>query len=84
MSRYQIYLEPNTVSIIDDLSSSVGVSRSQVIRDVIDRIAREYKKVLTVTAKSRLKQNPLLKMIGSGHSSSNNLSRTVDIIYSRG
>ena len=83
MSRYQIYLEPNTVAAIDGLSSDIGVSRSQVIRDVLDRVAREYRKVLLSITTARKPHNPVLRMIGAGKSASGNLSRTVDMIYLR-
>ena len=81
MNRYQIYLNPTSVDTVDDLARELDISRSQIIRDVLDRMAREYKKILSIRNKISPKNNPLLKMAGIGKSSTGKISENVDDIY---
>lgn len=81
MNRYQVYLNPQSVGIFDQVALDMGLSRSHIIRDWFDRIALEYEKILTVRSVSRLKDNPILKMSGIGKSNTPNLSEDVDNIY---
>lgn len=83
MSRYQIYLEPNTVAAIDGLSSDIGVSRSQVIRDVLDRVAREYRKIVVAATKIKKSSNVILKMDGIIDTPITDLSTRGDEYYLR-
>lgn len=83
MNRYQIYLNPESVNIFDQVASELDLSRSQIVRDWIDRIAKEYKKALTYTKKFHSKNDPLLKMMGIGRSSTGRISSDVDSIYFR-
>lgn len=39
MKRYQIYLNPGSVAVIDELEKLSQLSRSKIIREVIDRMA---------------------------------------------
>lgn len=81
MNRYQIYLDPKSVNIFDRVAIELGSSRSHIIQDCFDRIAREFEKVLTAKNSSKSKNNPLLKMSGIGKSNTPNLSQDVDSIY---
>lgn len=83
MNRYQIYLDPEDVSIFDRVSLKIEISRSQIIRDVISRTAREYEKVLSIVSSPKSKRNPLIKMSGIIKGASKNLSEDVDSIYFR-
>ena len=83
MKRYQMYLEPKSVAVIDDLSRELDISRSQIVRDVISRMAREYEKVLTAVISLRRKNNPLLRMAGFAKGLPSNLSQNVNDIYLR-
>lgn len=80
MQRYQIYLKPQTVSVLTDLAKEVGVSRSQIIRDVIDKMAGEYHKLIKAAVSTRAKNNPLLKMAGFAKLGKN-IAENVDEIY---
>ena len=82
MKRYQIYLNPQSVATIDDITRLLGVSRSQIIQDVVDRVAREYKKLLRARTKPS-SDNPLLKMAGFAKSPTGSVSQNVDEIYLR-
>lgn len=81
MKRYQMYLEPKSVVVIDDLSRALDISRSQIVRDVISRITLEYKKLLTAAAPMRRVKNPLLQMAGFAKGLPSHLSQHVDDIY---
>lgn len=82
MNRYQIYLNPKSVDVLDNLARLTNISRSRIIRDVIDKMAKEYERLLTKTEASRMKNNPLLKMAGFAKGPNKDLSRNVDEIYS--
>jgi len=81
MNRYQIYLNPKSVDVLDNLARLTNISRSQIIRDVIDKMAKEYEKLLTKTETSRMKNNPLLKMAGFAKGGKPGISRNVNQIY---
>lgn len=81
MQRYQIYLEPRDVNILDELARLTSFSRSQIIRDVIAKMAKEYEKVLEKQTKKNLKNNPFLKMAGMAKGGSKNISKNIDEIY---
>ncbi|MBI2022385.1 CopG family transcriptional regulator [Candidatus Daviesbacteria bacterium] len=79
MNRYQIYLNPKSVDILDSLARLTNISRSQIIRDAIDKMAKEYEKLLVKRA--RMKNNPLLKMAGFAKGGKPGISRNVNKIY---
>lgn len=41
MKRYQVYLNPHSVSILDDVKKISNISRSRLIRETIDRVAEQ-------------------------------------------
>lgn len=81
MNRYQIYLNPKSVDIFDQVAVDLGLSRSHIVRDWFDRIALEYEKMLMAKRTSGFKNSPLLKMSGMGKSNTPNLSKDVNSIY---
>lgn len=81
MHRYQIYLDPKDVNVLDELAGLTRFSRSQIIRDVISKMAREYDRLLQVVEKKRLKNNPLLKMAGFAKGPNRDISHNVNDIY---
>lgn len=82
MNRYQIYLDPKTVRIIDDVSQELGLRRSAIIRDVISRVAREYEKALKAARTIPLKKHPIMKMAGIiKGTSGKSIAENVDEIY---
>ncbi len=80
MQRYQIYLKPQSVNILAALAKDLNVSRSQIICDVIDRMAKEYEKLILAGETLRMKNNPLLKMAGFAKLGKN-IAENVDEIY---
>lgn len=81
MQRYQIYLEPQSVSVLDEMAKLTNFSRSQIIRDVIDKMASKYEKIIESNRKKRLRNNPLLKMAGFAKGPSRDISHHVNDIY---
>lgn len=59
MKRYQVYLNPHSVSIIDDLGKNIDISRSKLIQMVVDSVAQNLAKVLSAT-KTPPKDNYIL------------------------
>lgn len=83
MQRYQIYLEPESVEIADDLARQLDLSRSSIIRDVVDRMMREYGKILAAYTRRRTTKNPILQMMGMAKTPARGVSENVDEIYLR-
>lgn len=81
MNRYQIYLDPEDVNILDELARLTSFSRSQIIRDVINKMARQYEKLLEADTKRSLKNNPLLKMAGFAKGPVRDISHHINDIY---
>ncbi len=48
MKRYQLYLNPYSVSILDDLEKISSISRSKLIRQMIDRVSEEAVELLRI------------------------------------
>lgn len=81
MSRYQVYLNPQSVAVVDEWAGSLDLTRSHIIRDVLDRVVGEYLKARTAIQSYSVKHHPLLEMSGIIHGASRNLSEDVDKIY---
>lgn len=82
--RYQVYLDPHSVSILDDLEKEVDISRSKIIRDLVDRFARN---IATLLPSQKRSGTPILdSLIGSikiKGKKKTNYAMTVDDIYRR-
>lgn len=59
MKRYQVYLDPHSVSILDDFEKYTDISRSKLIREAIDRLAQNLARVF-VTKDEAPKQKLIL------------------------
>lgn len=81
MNRYQIYLNPESVDTADEMARLIDISRSQILRDVIDRVMREYRKIMAASKRLNSRNNPLLKMAGFAKSPTGRVSENVDEIY---
>lgn len=60
MKRYQLYLNPHSISVLDELERILGISRSKQLRLVIDRIAGELISILRAKEASQNKKKFLL------------------------
>ncbi|KKP93691.1 MAG: hypothetical protein UR98_C0003G0061 [Parcubacteria group bacterium GW2011_GWA1_36_12] len=81
MNRYQVYIKPKTINILDDVAKIIKVSRSQIIRDVTDRAAKEFEKILVRNQQTKMQNNPLIKMAGFAKSTTKNVSQNIREIY---
>lgn len=79
MNRYQIYIKPRTIEILDDVAKIISTSRSQLIRDIADRTAREFEKLIVKAQKVKMKNNPLLKMAGFAEGAGKNTQNIHEI-----
>lgn len=48
MKRYQVYLNPYSVSILDEFETFTDISRSKVIRETIDSVAQKFANALAL------------------------------------
>lgn len=82
MRRYQVYLDPHSVSILDDIEEETRISRSKIIRETVDRVAHSLTKVIAPTKTSK-KKYILDTLVGSismkGNKRTNFASKTDDI-----
>lgn len=64
MKRYQLYLDPYSVSVIDDFEKISNISRSKLIREVVDRFAQDLTKVLVKSDAKLQKRYTLDNLVG--------------------
>jgi len=85
MKRYQLYLNPHSVSVLDTASETIEIVRSKIIQNVVDRVSREIIDIALVKKTSRKKQYAVLDkyagFIDDGLKKKQNYSQTVDEIY---
>lgn len=89
MKRYQLYLNPYSVSVVDNASETIEVSRSKILQNVVDRVSKEISDeiidLVLVKRTSRKKQYAVLDkyagFIDGGSKKEQNYSQTVDEIY---
>ena len=79
--RVQAYLEPNNLSIIDEMAKDINISRSQIIRDALDAVATRYAKTKEFIKPRRPEKNALIEMGGIGISKTGTVGINVDEIY---
>ena len=60
MKRYQVYLNPYSISILDDLEEAIDISRSKQLRLVVDRVAEVLGSILRAKEASQTKEEFLL------------------------
>ena len=87
MKRYQVYLNPHSVSILDQAGDIVPRARSQLLREAADAAANRIGNLLAMFKPAKSKDYSWLdKMIGSikvkGRKTVN-ISENVDEIYYR-
>ena len=68
MKRYQVYLNPHSVSILDDLGKQTDISRSKLIQGAIDRFADQVAKIFSKTVdKHASNYTHFDKLVGAIH-----------------
>jgi len=58
MKRYQVYLNPQSVAILDDIQKLTDITRSKIIRDAVDKIATQV--IATIPIKKSTKKHYFL------------------------
>lgn len=62
--RYQVYLDPHSVAVLDDLERLTQVSRSKWIREIVGRFASEVAKVIAQVKPEKPKKYHLDELVG--------------------
>lgn len=82
MKRYQVYLNPQSVEVIDNFAAKTDLGRAKIIRDAIDRLAANMSKVLV--QKKVVLEGPLDELVGiikmKGRKKTN-IAENIDEIY---
>ena len=75
--------KPQQVEFLDLLSGKIGVTRSQILRDLAEAVAVQYYNVAEfVSAKpAKASKNPLYDLIGAEKSKTGTIGLNVDEIY---
>lgn len=64
MKRYQVYLNPHHVSVLDDIEKISNISRSKLLRLLVDRAADQAVEILT-TVIERKELNKSMRIMDS-------------------
>lgn len=84
MKRYQVYLNQNSVSILDDFTKPINISRSKLIQMVIDAVASNLTKVFISTNTPPKNTYILDSLVGSikiKGKKETNFAQNIDEIY---
>ncbi len=84
MKRYQVYLNPYSVSILDDLGTQTDISRSKLIQGVIDRFANQVAKIFAKREVQPSNYKYFDKLVGAIHLKTKkptNFAQNIDEIY---
>lgn len=64
MKRYQVYLNPHSVSILDDFERYANIPRSKLIREAIDRLAQNLSRVFVAKDEDPREKLALDSLVG--------------------
>lgn len=81
MKRYQVYLNPNSVEILDGFEKETKISRSKIIRDVTDRLADQLLSVVPQKTPKKYLLDDLVGSIKIKGKKQTNYAQNVDDIY---
>ena len=83
MKRYQVYLNPASVSVLDDFEKITDISRSKIIRQVIDRVAEQLVRVVENRTKNKKDYilDSLAGFVDLKTNKKTNFAQNVDEIY---
>ncbi|TSC85298.1 MAG: hypothetical protein G01um101416_964 [Microgenomates group bacterium Gr01-1014_16] len=84
-ARYQVYLDPRSVGILDEASGLLPVTRSQIMREAIDAAAGRVGNLLAmfkpVNSNNYSWMDKMVGSISSGRKFKKSASERVDDIY---
>lgn len=82
LTRVQVYLDPNDLSLIDEIASIIKVRRSQIIREALKAVANTYIKTIDLLQTAhKPKIKTWLELAGIEESKTGDLGSRVDEIY---
>lgn len=85
MKRYQMYLDPSSIAVIDEFENYAKISRSKLIRETIDRFACNLAQLMAKTEELPKKKYILDELIGiinlTKKKTSTNFAQKEDIYY---
>lgn len=81
LTRVQVYLDKEDISLLDNLAKKLKVTRSQIIRDATKAVADRYIRTFALIRTGKLKKNPLMELIGIEESKTGRVGLEVDEIY---
>lgn len=84
MKRYQVYLNQNSVAILDDFERYTNISRSRLIRAAIDRLAENLTRVFVakdISPKDKYVFDSLIGCLSFKNRKKTNLASQVDDLY---
>lgn len=84
MKRYQLYLNPHSVSILDDFEGISDISRSKLIRKLVDSMAEQLIRIFAERKRAGKKGHILDSLVGFVDLKTNkktNFSQNIDEIY---
>lgn len=84
MKRYQIYLNPHSVSILDELGKQTDISRSKILQMITDSLAHNLGRILAATKIPPTDTYLLDSLVGAIKLSGNkktNFAHNIDEIY---
>lgn len=84
MKRYQVYLNPHSVSILDDFSKHTDISGSKILQVITDSVAQNLAKVLVATKTPPKDTYILDSLVGAIKLPGNkktNFAQNIDEIY---
>jgi len=83
MRRYQVYLNQNSVAVLDDFEQVAGLSRSKLIREAIDRLAEQLLSVVSIKtiSQKRYVLDNLAGFVDLKTAQKTNFAQKVDEIY---
>lgn len=65
MKRYQLYLNPHSISILDDFQKISSISRSKLIREALDRWVNQLVKVFSKRDDQPARYTHFDKLVGA-------------------
>lgn len=84
MKRYQVYLNPGSVSVLDNFGENIDLSRSKLIQMTVDQIVHNLVKIFRATQTPPKKTYILDSLVGAIKISGNkktNFAENIDEIY---
>lgn len=84
MKRYQVYLDPHSVSVLDDFGEHTDISRSKLLQIITDQIAQNLVKVFVATKTPSNDTYILDSLVGAIKFPGNkktNFAQNIDEIY---